>query len=379
MPQVLIQLPDPLLSAIRDGLYPGDVNNQIAINRSAWDTLQNAVGLNVSSGFNDVTQLTSKTFTANGGGSVAANQSPALAALWLAWQDVNVSDQSRSLGDFGSDGPLLATAYGVTDANQATFISAFSKYAAEFASARDAWVANYPATMAYVSGQQKFQAAFARGTVFAGPTVQAWPAEYVQEGPVTLPDGNVYLVVYDPRNTDVPDGISVLWWKGPLYRPEVDNPANGTVKINATLFPIPDAGTGSWYIASWAGEYCVPPVGWVPDSGALMSSRAKNSLQLPSSSQQIRVMSGPTASPSNPLPPGTVTLPPAPIQPVPPGGNLPPVANPTAGTSQPLGGAIAPSAVQQPVSSTPPTAPGFGVIGAVVVAGVVVYLLTREG
>lgn len=358
MTNVLLQLPDAADWAVRDGLIPGNVGDPQSYNLTNWNKIRDGVGFNLQ------TTNGTRFITTSDATRALVAQMPALSALWAARDLVAQEDQGLSAGDLQNRLPLYLDALHLTDTQAALFGSSWNRYIGQLVAARDAWIANLPNVNAWTKAQQDFQAAAARGTIGVGNGLD-WPTEYVMER-TTLPDGKMYAVIYDPRNTDIPDGISVRWWEGPTFKPLTTNPANGHVKINNSVFEIPDAGTGPWYVSSWAGVYCVPPVGWVNDHGALISPRAKNSLMLPSTGQQVVLI--PNLPPASPVPTSPV------------GGTAPTTAQP----GQPVlltpagsNGTSEPANASSQAAAAMPSVAGFTTVGAIVVGGIVLYLLTR--
>ena len=159
-----------------------------------------------------------------------------------------------------------------------------------------------PAIAQQVSTQQAWAAALARGTTRV-PSLndQGYldvPTEAIVEGPTTLPDGEVYTIIHGaPGMTQAPDGLAVLWARGPSYQPA--QVLNVSIRPGSCIPQVP--GTGDWYtfaaLTGDTGPCSGVPTGWHQGFG-LVSARALASLQATSSPLDL-----PAAQPGNvPLP-----------------------------------------------------------------------------
>lgn len=129
-------------------------------------------------------------------------------------------------------------------------------------------VAPTPAQVVQQSAAQQWNTALAAGafTVPAGPAAGfKVPTSLITAGPVTLPDGIVYLAYHDPR----PGGSgqfdpAVIWWNGPTYKPATfSGPMVKTA--NNQLVQLKDRGTGDWYrcmIVYGDDQTCRPPLSY---------------------------------------------------------------------------------------------------------------------
>ncbi len=212
------------------------------------------------------------------------------------WTDVWGSDPP---GTYGAD-PTSPGARYVAAVNQ--FVGVFFNMAGA--------VADYGSQPnPGVQASMQWNAALARGATRL-PTGNAQgyldvPTEFITAGPTTLPDGEVYAVVNDPRRAAAGESPTdvVVWGHGPTWKPlkisfpspdpaSVDRfnmqqtPQNvqgrnpWVITANNDLVQLPDPGTGSWYVAGVMGEAdtTLPPVGWT--GNYVLPSRVVASLQV---------------------------------------------------------------------------------------------------
>lgn len=263
------QKPDPFAIAVATGILPNTTAG-----RAQFDAMNGTYGGNQ--------------FGGNLANAIVSQ--PALAALLVVWQAINGNDNSMpgahvdwttllsiitnyaARSAVFSNGLELPASVSMTAA--APYLDAveqlFPIVLEDFAQ-NDAGAGGRYAEAALLA---QYQAALAAGATTLGP-YGAVPTSLVAQGPVQLPDGNVYAVVNDISGD--PSLSYVSWWKNASrYVPGV---GVGHYADECGIAP----GTGDWYMLGSIGATCpAPPAGWVSDGFALVSTRARQSLMLSS-------------------------------------------------------------------------------------------------
>lgn len=189
------------------------------------------------------------------------------------------------------------------------------------------------------------------------------PTSLIVAGPVTLPDGTVYLAYHDPRpGASGQFDPAVIWWNGPTFKPATTS--GPLVELsNHDMVQLKDRGTGDWYrcMVVYGGDddTCRPPLSYT--GPFTLPPEIARTLQPGSPATHVV---RPSVPPAPTPPPASMYAPPVPVGPSAPAPTLyAPLPVVIASPSAPVANGDAPPAmytlppVVAPSSTPAPAAP----------------------